>query len=122
MEENIQQITSGQSHDNQSASLIEIESKKLDLEMKKMEFWTKIVGDNLPRVLEYFQQKMLRHDVPVMKTGIWILSAIVTLIVAGSGTLVYYGKLDSSTFAFVIGTVLGYLLSFSRVFLNRERE
>ena len=105
-----------------TVSLVEIESKKLDLEIKKLDLWTKILGDNLPKVLGYFEQKLLKQETPVLKTGVWVLSAIVVLIVFGTGFLVYLGKLDSATFIFVIGTVLGYLLSFSKVFLKRDAE
>lgn len=122
MENTPQPAASGQTPQVNDITLIEIENRKLDLEIEKMKFWSKLVGDNLPRVLDYFQARLLRHDVPVMKTGIWVLSVIVFSIVLGTGVLVYLGKLDSATFTFVIGTVLGYLLSFSKVFLKNGNQ
>ncbi len=103
-------------------ALADIEAKKLEIEAKKLEIWGAFLREAIPKVSDYFEQRMLQHETPILKTGIWVLSAIVVLIVGGTGYLVYVGKLDAASFTFAIGTVLGYLLSFSKVFLKRNSE
>lgn len=100
----------------------EIEAKKLEYEAKKIAFWQEVIGKIVPQVLSYVEQRMVKHDTPIAKTGLWIIGTIVFLIIGGTGTLVFNGKLDAASFTLVIGTVLGYLLSFSKVFLKKDGE
>lgn len=105
-----------------NTALIEIEHEKLKLDREKLQFWDKRLGEIIPTFASYYEKRMLSHETPILKTSIWILAGIVILIVVGTGFLVYIGKLDAASFTFVIGTVLGYLLSFSKMFLKKERD
>lgn len=100
----------------------EIESKRLDLELKKFEFWDKRFGESIPKILNYFEQKMLKHETPILKTSIRVFAGIVILIILGTGFLVYVEKLDAASFTFVIGAVLGYLVAFTKVFWKKEGD
>lgn len=44
----------------------------------------------------------------------WVAVVVVLLIVGVSGFLTYVGKVDGSAFSFLIGVVIGYLLTFLR--------
>jgi len=44
----------------------------------------------------------------------WFAAAIVGIVVGVSGFLTYVGKIDGSTFTFLLGLVVGYVLSFIR--------
>jgi hypothetical protein len=99
-----------------------IELKKLELEQAKVEMLGKIFSDLIPRVAAYFEQRMMKHETPIAKTGIWVLAGLTVLITLGTGFLVYVGKLDAATFTFVIGTVLGFMLSFTRLFWKKDSE
>lgn len=44
----------------------------------------------------------------------WIAVLIVAMIVVISGTLTYFGKLDGPTFGFLLGLIVGYVLTFIR--------
>jgi len=103
-------------------SLPEIERKKLELELKKIEFWDKRFEESIPKILNYFEQKMLKHETPILKTSIRVFAGIVILIILGTGFLVYVEKLDAASFTFVIGAVLGYLVAFSKAFWKKEGD
>lgn len=44
----------------------------------------------------------------------WLAVAIVALIVIVSGLLTYLGKIDGSTLTFLLGLIVGYVLTFVR--------
>jgi hypothetical protein len=44
----------------------------------------------------------------------WVAVSVVVLIVGVSGFLTYRGKIDGSTFTFLLGLILGYVLTFVR--------
>ncbi len=44
----------------------------------------------------------------------WFAAIIVGLVVGTSAFLTYVGKMDGSTFGFLLGLVVGYILSFIR--------
>lgn len=46
-----------------------------------------------------------------IKMGI-IAVAVVTLIIISAAVLTYYGKIDGSTFTFLLGLIVGYVLTF----------
>lgn len=41
-----------------------------------------------------------------------IAVAVVTLIIVSAAILTYYGKIDGSTFTFLLGLIVGYVLTF----------
>ena len=52
----------------------------------------------------------------------WIAVGIVMFIVLIAAILCYVGKLDGSTFGFLLGTVVGYVLTFVRDSLAPQRR
>ncbi len=44
----------------------------------------------------------------------WIVAGLVVFIVGGAGVLTYFGKVDGQTFGFLLGLVVGYVLTFIR--------
>jgi hypothetical protein len=44
----------------------------------------------------------------------WVAVSVVGLIIAVSGFLTYKGKIDGSTFTFLLGLIVGYVLTFLR--------
>jgi len=44
----------------------------------------------------------------------WVAVSVVVLIVGVSGFLTYHGKIDGSTFTFLLGLIVGYVLTFVR--------
>lgn len=48
----------------------------------------------------------------------WVAVIVMTLVVGVSGYLTYVGKIDGSTFAFLLGLIVGYALTFIRDAIN----
>lgn len=52
----------------------------------------------------------------------WVAVVIVTLIVGTAGILTYVGKVDGSTFGFLLGLIVGYVLTFIRDAIRPSSE
>jgi len=90
-------------------------------ELKIQENFSKII-DNISQVLELLKQRLLLHDAPIAKSAIFGFLAMVFAILACTFVLVFLNKLDSFSFALIIGTILGYFLSTAKMFIRREGE
>lgn len=90
-----------------------------DIELKKLELWGKVIDQFTP-ILNYFKDKLLKHDSPIAKSTIWGFVIIIVLVLGSSFTLVMLDRLDSSGFTFIIGILLGYLLSVAKMFIRQE--
>jgi hypothetical protein len=71
-----------------------------------------------PPIIDYFKTKLEKHDVPLAKRTIVLLVLLFVVIIGSTTTLVILGKLDSSAYTFVIGTVVGFLIAMAKVFFN----
>ena len=92
-----------------------------DIELKKQENWGKLIDKATP-LLEYFMAKLIKHDAPIAKSTIWGFMILIVLILVSSFILVLWNKLESAGFTFIVGTILGYLLSMAKMFVRRESE
>ena len=91
-----------------------------DIELRKLDLMEKIIDKVIPEVIKFFEQRLLKHESPIVKSTIWGFIAIIVLILAGSFFLVTRNKLDSSGFTFIVGIILGYFLSAAKMFIRRE--
>lgn len=90
-------------------------------ELKKLELFEKVI-EQIPGYLRYFDDKRSKHETPITKLTIKSFIWIVLIIVVLSGVLVFYKFLDSSSFTFIIGTLIGYLFGISKVVLSKKEE
>jgi hypothetical protein len=54
------------------------------------------------------------REVSLQKHMAWVALAVVVFIVGVAGVLTYKGKIDGSTFTFLLGLIVGYVLTFVR--------
>src|SRR5437870_5503049 len=59
-------------------------------------------------------QKGKEREVGLQKHMAWVALAVVVFIVGVAGALTYKGKIDGSTFTFLLGLIVGYVLTFVR--------
>jgi hypothetical protein len=59
-------------------------------------------------------QKGKEREAKIQMHMAWVAVSVVVLIVAVSGFLTYHGKIDGSTFTFLLGLIVGYVLTFVR--------
>jgi len=98
---------------------MEENNKLIELDIKKIEFWNSALTKVEP-ILNYFTQKISKHDAPIAKSSIWLGALIIIVILGLSFWLVVIDKLDSSAFTFVIGTIIGYLIAITKIFHKTE--
>jgi hypothetical protein len=73
--------------------------------------------DPLIKLVETFAQKSLSTrevDAGFRKHMAWVAVTIVTLIVVAASVLTFIDKLDGSTYGFLLGLIVGYVLTFIR--------
>ena len=70
-----------------------------------VQLWTTVSQERLKE-----QQAQARFQTRLS----WVAVAVIALIVGTSAFFAYSDKLDGSTFAFLMGTVVGYVLTFLR--------
>ncbi|HTQ62534.1 MAG TPA: hypothetical protein VMI32_20075 [Candidatus Solibacter sp.] len=59
-------------------------------------------------------QKGKEREVQFQTGMAWVAVSVVVLIVGVAGFLTYHGKIDGSTFTFLLGLIVGYVLTFVR--------
>lgn len=98
------------------------EEKIENSDTKGLELLSTILKENLPAVLKYLDDQRTKHTTPITKFTIGSFLVVISIILIGSGILVYVKLLDSSAFTFIIGTVMGYLFGISRIILAKKDE
>ena len=106
--------------DNQNEDLL-TNTPSEQIELKKYELLEKVV-EQIPAYLKYFDDKRLKHETPITKLTIWSFVSLIAVVIISSGILVYNKILDSASYTFIIGTLLGYLFGVSKYILNRNDE
>lgn len=61
-------------------------------------------------------------DARLAKHLSWIAVAIIALVVLSAAVLTYLGKVDGSTFGFLLGLVVGYMLTYVRDAISPPME
>lgn len=59
-------------------------------------------------------QKGQEREVKFSKHMAWTALTVVIVIIGVSGFLTYHGKIEGSTFTFLLGLIVGYVLTFVR--------
>lgn len=60
------------------------------------------------------RQKGIKEELRFQVHMAWVAISVVIAIVAVAAVLTYLGKIDGSTFAFLLGLIVGYVLTFVR--------
>ena len=105
-----------QQNENQNKTLLSEE-----VELKRLELFEKVINQ-IPGYLKYFDDKRSKHETPITKLTIKSFIWIVSIIIIFSGILVFYKFIDSSSFTFIIGTLIGYLFGISKIVLEKKEE
>jgi uncharacterized membrane protein len=66
----------------------------------------------VPMIEKY--QKGQEREVGFQIHMAWVAVSVVVIIVGVASFLTYYGKIDGSTFTFLLGLIVGYVLTFVR--------
>ena len=87
-----------------------------------------VVADRMEPLLKllttFFEQSLARHKAAASfeLRMAWIVLTIVVFIVVVAGFLTYLEKIDGSTFTFLLGLIVGYILTFIRDTIRPHEE
>ncbi len=79
-----------------------------------------VIADRIDPLLQlfraFFEQSIKRHKAKAAfdLRMAWIVLTIIFIIVGVSGALTYLDKIDGATFTFLLGLIVGYVLTFIR--------
>ena len=82
---------------------VDIEKQRIDVEKQKLKSLNDIVTFGVNKLEEYYLKKMPKL--------VWPVYGIMGLVILASGYLTYQGRISGDTFAFLMGTIAGYLIS-----------
>ena len=85
---------------------LEVEKYKADLEKYKTDKYVELLNDAINAIKEYTLRSKRTITIAVF---IFIAIIFVTMAI-----LTYYGRVGGETFAFVAGTIIGYIISLLR--------
>jgi uncharacterized membrane protein len=81
--------------------------------------------DPLLKIVTTMAERMLKSketEVRYRTRMAWVAVIIVTFIVGVAGFLTYVGKVDGTTFGFLLGLIVGYVLTFIRDSINKPAD
>ena len=91
---------------------VELQIKQVELQKEQTKNTQTLIEQGLPVVEQYFSKKMQHVDNPRFKWATIVFGLILFTIVVGSGILVYEGKIDAGNFTFLLGVIVGYMMTF----------
>lgn len=91
---------------------MELQAKQQDVQIENSKIIQKAVDQGLPLMKEYYHAKMKHVESPKFKWSMILFGTILFICVVGSGVLVFFDKLDSGSFTFLLGTLIGGIITF----------
>ena len=93
---------------------IELQKANLELQKENAKTMQNLFDKGVPLISDYMNKKLQKVETPKVRWPIIGFVIILTIIVVGSGLLVYLGKLDSDNFTLLLGTLIGASISLLR--------
>ena len=91
--------------------IIEIEKEKIKVQLKQQETIQKIVDKGLPLIQRYFTSKIEKIEAPRFKWTFIIFGGLLFASLVGTGLLTYYDKISSENFTFLLGILIGSIVT-----------
>ncbi|HLD12344.1 MAG TPA: hypothetical protein VJB87_01995 [Candidatus Nanoarchaeia archaeon] len=91
---------------------LELQKKQLEAQLQGNQLLQKAIEQGLPLLHQYFQTKLEKVESPKIRLGVIGFLVILLVMTLVSGGLVALGKLDSSSFTFFLGTMIGAAVTF----------
>jgi hypothetical protein len=88
-----------------------LEEKKIELELQRNKSFNMLVSQGLPLLEKYFTSKLEKIEAPKFKWTLIIFGSLLTISVVGTGILVYADKVDSANFTFLLGIMIGSIVT-----------
>ena len=82
---------------------VEVRLKEVEAEREKMNAFVELAREGMNSLKDYYLKKIPRATLPAY--------ILVGTVVIGATILTWPGKVEGETFAFLMGTVVGYIIS-----------
>jgi len=82
---------------------IEVRLKEIEVERERAKGYIELAREGVNSLKDYYLRKIPRTTIPAY--------LIVAVIVFGAIALTWLGKVSGETFAFLMGTIVGYIIS-----------
>ena len=82
---------------------VEVRLKEVETEREKMNAFVELAREGMNSLKDYYLKKIPRATLPAY--------ILVGTVVTGATILTWLGKVGGETFAFLMGTVVGYIIS-----------
>lgn len=91
---------------------LKVQEKQFEAQITNAKMFDKAIEQGLPLLKDYLDNKMNKVETPKFKWTIGAFGAILLICVIGSGLLVFFDKMDSGSFTFLLGTLIGGIITF----------
>ncbi|MEB3780552.1 MAG: hypothetical protein GSR85_10060 [Desulfurococcales archaeon] len=82
---------------------VDVELRKIDAEKEKVKAYVELAKESIDSLKDYYLKKIPRITIPAY--------ILIGAVVIGATGLTWLGKISGETFAFLMGTVVGYIIS-----------
>ena len=82
---------------------VEVRLKEIEAEREKTKTFVELAREGMNSLKDYYLRKIPRATLPAY--------ILVGIVVVGATVLTWLGKVGGETFAFLMGTVVGYIIS-----------
>ena len=94
----------------------EVQLKEIELEKEKVsqstKIWEKALEEGFPLLKEYLNKKIEKLEVPKIRLSLIWFSIILFVVILITSFLVYAGKLEGSNLTFLLGIMVGAIITF----------
>ena len=89
-----------------------LQSTPLDLQIEQQKQMNILLDCGIPALEKYYSAKLEQLEAPRFKWSSAIVAIILAGIILAASFLVYNDKLSSESYVFLVGVIVGYLLTF----------
>lgn len=99
-----------------------VQEKQLDLQMKQAENFNKLIEKGIPLIERYITARIEKIEAPKFKWTMIIFSLLLFVVIIGTGFLVYQGKVSSDNFTFLVGILIGSVITFLGDIISEAKQ
>ena len=92
-------------------SIIKLEEQRLKLQTEQAKNFSKIIEKGLPLIEKYFTAKIEKLEAPRLRWMFIIFGTILFISIGLTGFLTFYGKISSENFTFLLGILIGSIIT-----------
>ncbi len=92
-------------------------TQQMEIQKQQAKNFNLLLEKGIPAIEKYLNAKLVHYDKPRFKYAIGGVCLILLIIVIGSMFLVFNGLLGADAFTFLMGIIVGYLLTFFKEML-----